>query len=362
MHMAADPVQGHTPSSLPRAQSPSLTAGPTEEQRQTPCDHMCLLDIPVVSHAQQNLHWIGAHGHARPQPRGNAARPKPRGRGGDTNGSAPPNPRPGDSPSGLCAALPSRLVAQCLGRLPDGIPWPTRRALVCSCTGGDEDPMRDAPPAQGGCVGGVGGWGQRKGQSAEGGGIWHKASVSICVPLAAPIGLSPLLILTLCGPDRVLVVSTEPPDDLSCLTTPGVGRPGDGAVARAVDQGHPDAHSEGALRGLADSSTDLSALGCASAGSFSCQGLLTTTNDSFPVFLSLFSVFGAEEGGGCPSTPKRDCGDVRLTQTWAHTATAKAPRHYEQRRSKASRSTTSEACHVMGNATTYCPPPAVRTS
>ena len=52
------------------------------------------------------------------------------------------------------------------------------------------------------------------------------------MPLAAPIGLSPPLILTLCGPERVLVVSTEPPDDLSCLTTPGVGRPGDGAVAR----------------------------------------------------------------------------------------------------------------------------------
>ena len=75
-----------------------------------------------------------------------------------------------------------------------------------------------------------------------GGGVWHKASVSDCVPLAAPVGLSPLLILTLCGPERVLVVSTEPPDDLSCLTTPGVGRPGDGAMARAVDQGHPDVH------------------------------------------------------------------------------------------------------------------------
>ena len=49
----------------------------------------------------------------------------------------------------------------------------------------------------------------------------------------ASIGLSPLHILTLCGSKRVLVVSTEPPDDLSCLTTPGVGRPGDGAVARA---------------------------------------------------------------------------------------------------------------------------------
>ena len=68
-----------------------------------------------------------------------------------------------------------------------------------------------------------------------GGGGWHKASVSDCVPLAAPIGLSPLLIRTLCGPERVLVVSTEPPDDLSCLTAPGVGRPRDGAVARAVD-------------------------------------------------------------------------------------------------------------------------------
>ena len=88
------------------------------------------------------------------------------------------------------------------------------------------------------------------------GGVWHKASVSDCLPLAAPIGLSPLLILTLCGPERVLVVSTEPPDDLSCLTTPGVGCPGDGAVARAVDQVHPDAHSE-SMRGFADPSTDL---------------------------------------------------------------------------------------------------------
>ena len=52
-----------------------------------------------------------------------------------------------------------------------------------------------------------------------------------CLPLAAPIGLSPLLLLTLCRSERVLFVSTEPPDDLSCLTTPGVGRPRDGAVA-----------------------------------------------------------------------------------------------------------------------------------
>ena len=35
---------------------------------------------------------------------------------------------------------------------------------------------------------------------------------------------------TLCGPERVLVVSTEPPDDLSCLTTPRVGCPGDGLL------------------------------------------------------------------------------------------------------------------------------------
>ena len=58
-----------------------------------------------------------------------------------------------------------------------------------------------------------------------GGGGWHKASVSDCLPLAAPIGLSPLLILTLCGPECVLVVSTEPLDDLSCLTTPGSAVP-----------------------------------------------------------------------------------------------------------------------------------------
>ena len=42
-----------------------------------------------------------------------------------------------------------------------------------------------------------------------GGGIWHKASVFCCLPLAAPIGLSLLHILTLCGPKRGLVVSTE---------------------------------------------------------------------------------------------------------------------------------------------------------
>ena len=70
-------------------------------------------------------------------------------------------------------------------------------------------------------------------------GGWHEAMVLVCLPLAAPIGLSPLLILTLCGPERVLVVSTEPPDDLSCLTTPGPGRPGDGLLSRCIQMHTP---------------------------------------------------------------------------------------------------------------------------
>ena len=59
----------------------------------------------------------------------------------------------------------------------------------------------------------------------EGGGGWHKASVFGCLPVAAPMGLAPLLILTLCGSERVLVVSTEPLDNLSCVTTPGSAVP-----------------------------------------------------------------------------------------------------------------------------------------
>ena len=54
--------------------------------------------------------------------------------------------------------------------------------------------------------------------------------VLVCLPLATPIGLSPLHSPTLCGSERVLVVSTEPPDDLSRLTTPGVGRPRHGLL------------------------------------------------------------------------------------------------------------------------------------
>ena len=48
-----------------------------------------------------------------------------------------------------------------------------------------------------------------------GSGGWQKAMVLVCLPLAAPIGLSPSHILTLRGSDRVLVVPTEPPDDLT---------------------------------------------------------------------------------------------------------------------------------------------------
>ena len=103
-------------------------------------------------------------------------------------------------------------------------------------------------------------WGIRR----LGRGVWHEALVLVCLPLAASIGLSPLHILTLCGSERILVVSTEPPDD--CLTTPDCLYHQRRAADRAVDQGHPDAHSEPMF---ANSSTDLCALGCASAGSFS---------------------------------------------------------------------------------------------
>ena len=55
--------------------------------------------------------------------------------------------------------------------------------------------------------------------------VWHEAMVLVCLPLAAPIGLSTLHTPTLCGSERVLVVSMEPLDDLSCLTTPGLAVP-----------------------------------------------------------------------------------------------------------------------------------------
>ena len=63
------------------------------------------------------------------------------------------------------------------------------------------------------------------------------ASIFGCLPLAARIGLSPLLILTPCGSKCVLVVSTEPLDDVSCWTTPGVGCPGDGLLPVPLTRG-----------------------------------------------------------------------------------------------------------------------------
>ena len=45
------------------------------------------------------------------------------------------------------------------------------------------------------------------GSNRGGGGVGTRPRYQICLPLPVPIGLSPLLILTLCGPERVLVVS-----------------------------------------------------------------------------------------------------------------------------------------------------------
>ena len=57
------------------------------------------------------------------------------------------------------------------------------------------------------------------------GGGGYEAMVLVCLRLAAPIGLLPLHIPTLCRCKRVLVVSTEPRGQLSRIQ----------AVARAVD-------------------------------------------------------------------------------------------------------------------------------
>ena len=53
----------------------------------------------------------------------------------------------------------------------------------------------------------------------------HSVGLFAVVVFAAPIGLSPLHIPALCGSELVVVVSTEPPDDLSCWTTPGLAVP-----------------------------------------------------------------------------------------------------------------------------------------
>ena len=65
----------------------------------------------------------------------------------------------------------------------------------------------------------------------------HEAMVLVCLPLAAPIGLSPVVSLTLGGCERGLIVSTELLDDLSCLATPGL------AILETGCAVHPDAHS-----------------------------------------------------------------------------------------------------------------------
>ena len=168
----------------------------------------------------------------------------------------------GKSPNSMAVsrlkAAPEPCAAQCgscgLGRAHavKDAPRETRRpAFLTAALRTDRHPVhgRTPPGGAGVCLKGRALWGPTQssykavgahckigwggavtGDWKSGGGGWHKASVSDCLPLAAPIGLSPLLILTLCGPERVLVVSTEPPDDLSCLTTPGVGCPGDGLL------------------------------------------------------------------------------------------------------------------------------------
>ena len=77
------------------------------------------------------------------------------------------------------------------------------------------------------CVG-VRGYGSGSG---GGEGLATRPRYWVVWPLAAPIGLSPLLIPALCGPERVLVVSTEPLDDMS------------GAIKQRIQSSHmPPCH------------------------------------------------------------------------------------------------------------------------
>ena len=101
----------------------------------------------------------------------------------------------------------------------------------------------------------------------------------VCLPLAAPIDLAPLHLLTLCESERVLVVFTEPLEDLSCLTTRGSAVP-----EMLLPMLHPDAHSESMLGWPAP------ALTCARWGvhlqdNFPDRGF-NNHNDSFPFVLS----------------------------------------------------------------------------
>ena len=85
----------------------------------------------------------------------------------------------------------------------------------------------------------AGGWGGAVPRGQRRGVGWHEAMALVYLPLAGPVGPSPLHILTLCGSERVALVSTEPPDDVSCLTTLGVGRPGDGLLTRGIQRHTP---------------------------------------------------------------------------------------------------------------------------
>ena len=156
-------------------------------------------------------------------------------------GLSSPSPTPPSIPPGGCAnAAPGLSLSHCPVSGPHGEghrPSPLARGVQAGTPRSASPAAAFGPPKV--HLGGHspdGGTSQhilRRAQpsSAGGGGGWHKASGSGCVPLAAPIGLSPLHIPTLRGSKCVLVVSTEPPDDLSCWTTPGLGRPRDGAVA-----------------------------------------------------------------------------------------------------------------------------------
>ena len=68
----------------------------------------------------------------------------------------------------------------------------------------------------------------RLGLDVGGGRGWHGATVCICMLVAAVTGVSSLYVLTLCGSELCLLVSTEPLEplhDLSCLTTLGLAIP-----------------------------------------------------------------------------------------------------------------------------------------
>ena len=144
-----------------------------------------------------------------------------------------------------------------------------------------------------------------------GGGGWQKASVFGCLPLAVPIGLSPLLILTLCGSERVLVVSTEPPDDLSCFGYSGVGCPGDGLLpmplTRCIQMHTPSPSWVCRLQHW------LVRAGVCICRIIFLTGASNDHNDSFPFVLSFSSFSTLLGGGGTPTyIPQNDPHDVLI--------------------------------------------------